>query len=299
MTAMTHVIAAERLTKTYRETIALDGLTLSIPKDTIVGLIGRNGAGKTTLLKTIAGFIRHSSGNLKVFGEKPFDNLNSLSKTLYMDDARYNDSARLGDIFELTRLYYKGFDVVTASKLMDYFSLSKKAKIKKLSKGTKTLFSLVMAICSRAPLTLFDEPTLGLDASHRKEFISLLLKDYSDYPRTVILSSHLIAELENVMEQIVLIDKGKLVFHKSIDEVQRYAVVLTGQKALLESALANHRVLNREYMGEHMSVGVINDFKEAELLEFKNKGISIHAMNVQDVCIGLTTTDGGVLDAIR
>lgn len=284
----------------FKETLALDRVTLDIPENCIVGLIGRNGAGKTTLLKTAAGFLRPTSGQIKVFGEAPFDRIDTLSDIFYMDDDRYADSFRVIDILELSRLYYKNFSQPMAQKLLDYFEISKKSKFKKLSKGTKTLLSVVMAICSRSPLTMLDEPTLGLDASHRKEFMSLVLKDYSDYPRTFLISSHLISELEGMMEQVVLIDRGQLVFQKTLEEVQNYAVYLSGSKKILEKLVINKTILTRTEMGEHLTLGIENTLSKIELNALAANGIDILPMNVQDVCVNLTQIqNGGVLDAIK
>lgn len=294
-----NAVMTENLIKCFKHNKALNGITVEIPMDCIVGLIGRNGAGKTTLMKTLAGHLRPDSGVVRVFNEKPFDNLSVLSDILFMDDARYPDSVNLAYLFNLSALYYPNFDHLKADKLLKYFDISQKSRIKKLSKGTKTLFSLVLAICSRAPLTLLDEPVLGLDAAHRKEFASLLLNDFANHPRTIIISSHLISELENLMEQVVLIDHGQLIFHKAVDEVQRFALYCTGHRKLLETLSTDWDIISRDMMGDRITLGVVNRFTDIELNTLKTTGVEISAMNVQDVCVNLTAThDGGVLSAI-
>lgn len=294
-----NAIETDNLVKCFKDKRALNSLMLEIPENCIVGLVGRNGAGKTTLMKTLAGHLRPDSGTVRVFGGKPFDNLKVLSDILFMDDERYPDSVNLALLFNLTSFYYPDFDIRRADRLLDYFDISQKMKIKKLSKGTKTLFSLVLAVCSRAPLTMLDEPSLGLDAAHRKEFATLLLNDYASHPRTIIISSHLITELENLMERVVLIDRGKLVFHKTVEEVQGFAVCLSGHKDLLEPRSARWEVLTREEMGNHLTLGVVNRFNERELSDLKAMNIAISPMSIQDVCINLTSShNGGVLNAI-
>lgn len=293
-------LTTHELSIRFRDTLALDRVSIDIKENTIVGLIGRNGAGKTTLMKTAAGYLKPSSGQIQVFGEPPFDHINALSQLLYMDDDRYTDSSTVQEILSLSGLYYKNFNSSMAEKLLEYFEVRRKAKFKKLSKGTKTLVSMVMAICSRSPLTMLDEPTLGLDASHRKEFTSLVLKDYEDFPRTFIISSHLITELEGMMEQIILIDKGRLIFQKDLDEVQNYALYLTGSKKVLEPLVAKKRILSRSEMGEHITLGIENTLTPSELDTLRAGAIDVSPMNVQDVCVNLTQLEsGGVLDAIK
>lgn len=287
------------LVKCFKDKKALDSITLEVPENCIIGLIGRNGAGKTTLMKTLAGHLRPDSGTVRVFGEKPFDNLKVLSDILFMDDARYPDNVNLAFLFNLTSFYYPDFDIRRADRLLNYFDISQKMNIKKLSKGIKTLFSLVLAVCSRAPLTMLDEPSLGLDAAHRKEFATLLLNEYASHPRTMIISSHLISEFENLMERVILIDRGKLVFHKTLEETQGYALYLSGHRGILEPRTARWEVLTLEEMGNHLTLGVVNNFTEKELFDLRSMDIAVSPMNVQDVCINLTSSpNGGVLNAI-
>jgi len=294
-----NVVILQDLVKRYRDKNALRGINLELQENCIVGLIGRNGAGMTMLLRTLAGYLRPTKGTVLVFGEKPFDNIRVLSDIMYMDDDRFRDSDTPKDLIDRAALSYSRFDKALAIKLLDYFSIPVKARMKKLSKGMRTLFSLVIALMSRCPLTMLDEPTIGLDASHRKEFASLLLRDFANHPRTIIISSHLISELESLMEQVVLIDNGRLVFHKTIENVQRYALYLAGHRKALEEVAGRHRVICRESMGERLVLGVVNDLTAEELRQLEAQGVEISAMSVQDVCVNLTVPNkGGVLDVI-
>ncbi|MDI9513759.1 MAG: ABC transporter ATP-binding protein [Clostridiaceae bacterium] len=294
-----NAVILQNLVKRFGKKNVLDNISLELPENCIVGLIGRNGAGKTTLLKTLAGYLRPTEGRVTVLGQEPFDNIRVLSDIVFMDDERYNDSAVLWDLVNQAALSYSRFDKVTALKLLDYFNIPVKAKIKKLSKGMKTLFSLVIALLSRSPLTMLDEPTIGLDAAHRKEFFSLLLRDYTNHPRTIIVSSHLISELEGLMEQVVLIDQGKLIFNRAIEDVQSYALYLSGHRRVLEELEGRHSIIYKESMGEMLVLGVVNNLSEEELQGLESSGVKISAMSVQDVCVNLTATNkGGVLDVI-
>ncbi|AUS98247.1 hypothetical protein CDQ84_09535 [Clostridium thermosuccinogenes] len=282
-------VECSALTKKFAKTTALDSLTFSLDENKIIGLIGRNGAGKTTFLKTCAGYIKPTSGEIKVFGEKVFDNMNAISKLIYIyDDIKYNDSLRLGDILKLGPLYYKDWNSDFAVKLLKRFGLKDHMKYCKLSRGMKTQFNIIVGLCSRAPLSLLDEPTLGLDAAVRKDFYNILLNDYMEHPRTIIISSHLLSELENLLEEIVLIDNGKLVLHKSVEELQEYGVYLNGRSDIIGPFIKDKQVLSLRKLGNSIIAGIKNDLSDADRSYLSANNVDISKINVEDVCIYLT-----------
>ncbi len=283
------VITCNNLVKQYKQKKAINNLSLSIDENKIIGLIGRNGAGKTTFLKTCAGYIRPTSGDIKLWGEEIFDNLNVISKMIFIDEEiQYDKGLRLKDILYLAKTYYQNWDDTFANKLLEYFELNEKQKYKKLSRGMKTQFNIIIGISSRMPLTLLDEPTLGLDAAVRKEFYNILLKDFINHPRTIIISSHLLSEIENLLEEIVLIKNGGLVFHEPIETIQNYGVILNGKKDVINKFIENKSVLSREELGNSIIVGIKNDLIDENFNYLKSKGVDISKMNSQDVCINLT-----------
>lgn len=283
------LIECVNLTKEYKDTLALNNFNCKIDENKIIGLIGRNGAGKTSLLKICAGYIRPTSGEINIFGEKVFDNLNVLGNMIFIDEEiQYDNNLRLIDIMTLGKAYYKNWDDNFAKKMLQFFGLNEKKKYKKLSRGMKTQFNIIMGISSRMPLTLFDEPTLGLDAAFRKEFYNILLKDYMNHPRTIIISSHLLNEIENLLEEIVLINEGELVLHESIETIQNYAVILNGKKDVIEEFIKNKEVLSSDQLGNNLIVGIKNDLSKEDIAYLKKKNVDVSKMNAQDVCINLT-----------
>lgn len=293
-----NVIECFNLTKTYKDVNALHNFSLSLEENKIIGLIGRNGAGKTTFLKTCTGNIIPTLGEIRIFNEKVFDNLNVLSNIIFVDEeVQYDTSMILKDILALARIYYKNWDNAMANRLIDFFCLNVKKKYKKLSRGMKTQFNIIMGICSRMPLTLFDEPTLGLDAAFRKSFYNILLKDYLNYPRTIIISSHLLSEIEAILEEIVLIKDGELIFIKPIEEVQNYGVYVTGKHETVKAFSKDKKILSRQLLGNSLSVGIENNMTDNEMEFLKNNNIEVSKMNAQDVCINLTANEkDGVFD---
>lgn len=284
------LIECHDLTKKYKDTIALNNFSCKIDENKIIGLIGRNGAGKTSFLKICAGYIKPTSGEINIFGQKVFDNINVLGNMIFIDEEiQYDTNLRLKDILELGKAYYKNWDEDFAKKLLAFFGLNEKKKYKKLSRGMKTQFNIIMGISSRMPLTIFDEPTLGLDAAFRKEFYNILLKDYMNHPRTIIISSHLLNEIENLLEEIILIDKGELVLHKPIEAIQNYAVILNGKKDIIEEFIKNKEILSNDQLGNNLIVGIKNDLSKDELTYLNENNIDVSKMSAQDVCINLTS----------
>lgn len=291
---MSDVLACNGLIKTYKNKAALNGLTLSIGENKMIGLIGRNGAGKTTFLKTCAGYILPTSGEIKVFGGKPFDNLEVLSNLIFIDEeVQYNSSMKLGEILSMGKMCHKNWDEAFAKKLIKYFDLNEKLKYRKLSRGLKTQFNIIMGLSSRCPLTLMDEPTLGLDVAVRKEFYSIILKDYMENPRTFILSSHLMSELENMLEEMILIHNGKIIFQKPIEELQCYSVLLNGSQEILKPFLDKKQVLNAETFGNSMIAGIVNELTGEETAYLEQNNVDISRAKIEDVYIWLTKKEKG------
>jgi ABC-2 type transport system ATP-binding protein len=297
---MSEAISCNALIKRYKGKTALDALTLSIEENKIVGLIGRNGAGKTTFLKTCAGFIKPTAGEIKVFGMRPFDRIETSSETLYIDETmQYDDSFRLEDILEICRICYKNWDAEFAKKLIKHFEINVKSKYTKLSLGIKTQFGMILGLASRSRLTLLDEPTLGLDAAARRDFNKILMDDYIRFPRTFIISSHLMTEMENLFEEMILIHEGKLVFQKPMDELQGYAVSISGRIEIMDRVLAGKKVINREEFGNSVIAGVINDLTNQETAYLEKNGADITRAKVEDILVWLTDNGkGGGMDEL-
>ncbi|MFD2761844.1 ATP-binding cassette domain-containing protein [Lentibacillus juripiscarius] len=294
-----NVIETTGLTKTYKGLNAVDELTLQIKPETITGVIGRNGAGKTTLLKMLVGFLKETSGEVKVFSERPFNSLNVSANSIVIDDQMvFPDSLTLEELLKEGERFYDGWDMTFARKLFEYFSFRPHQLLKQLSKGKKTTFNVLFGLASRCALTIFDEPTTGMDAAVRKDFYRVLLKDYLAHPRTIIISSHYLDEMEHILEDVLLIDEGQKVMHKPIDDLKEYAVSLTGPAAVMEQWLYDKTVLARKLSAPGTMQAVVkNDFP----MEHAEKmGIHVAPVAPADVCIYLTAkSEGGIDDVLE
>lgn len=294
------VIEAEGLTKDYRNVKALDKLTFSIEENSITGLIGRNGAGKTTLLKTIAGFIKVSEGRINVFGENPFNSLKVSANTFFADDNLvFPSSLNLKEISEQLSKFYANWDKNLSEGLFNYFGINLKQKHEKLSKGQKSTFNAILALASHSALTIFDEPTTGMDSAVRKDFYRALLKDYIAYPRTIIISSHLLSEIEDILENILLIKEGGKVLHMPVDELREMAVHVKGEANLINTFLKEKEIIHEETVnGKFRSAVVKNTLSETELQNAKISGLEIVPVNTDDLCVYLTARAKGGIDDV-
>lgn len=293
------VIKCRNLTKTYGKIKALDNLSFDIDENQITGLIGRNGAGKTTLLKIIAGYIKPSQGELQVFSQKPFDNLGVSSKTIFIDDSlTFPDSFRLVEILSEVGSFYPQWNSSLANALFDYFSFNPNQPHSNLSKGSKSTFNSLIGIASRCPLTIFDEPTTGMDSAVRKDFYKVLLKDYLEHPRTILLSSHLLSELEEILEDILLLNQGSKYLHLPVMELKELAVGIRGNaQALLPFVDSKELIYQEEFAKGNLYVVIKKELIQQELNQVRQHGLEVLPISTDNLCVYLTgKTRGGIDD---
>lgn len=293
------MIEFNHVTKTYGARRVLNDMNFSIEEGVLTGIIGRNGVGKTTLMKMIAGFLRESSGSVQVFGEKPFNNLKVSANMIFIDDAmNFPDAMTLQDILHECQRFYANWDAELADRLISYFGFHKDARHRFLSKGKKSTFNAVVGIAAHCPLTIFDEPTTGMDAAVRKDFYRALLKDYLTHPRTILLSSHHIEEIEDLLEDILLVHNGAVRFHGPITDLQEMFVSLQGTTELLALHVQKKNIISQQTLGPYPEWLVENTFTEDEISRIKADGIIISPVSANAAYIALTNKSKGAIDDV-
>jgi ABC-2 type transport system ATP-binding protein len=244
---VTAVARLEGVTMRFRDQLALHDVSAVLVQDTITGLLGRNGAGKTTLMQLLTGHRVPTSGRIEVFGGRPYENDAVLSQVAFIKEGqRYPDHFRVRDALTAAAMAFPNWDGDLASSLLRDFDLPEKRPVKKLSRGMNSAVGIVIGLASRAPLTLFDEPYLGLDAVARQLFYDRLLADYAEHPRTILLSTHLIEEIADLLEHVLLIERGRIVLDDAADALRASAVTVSGARERVEAFGARHEVLHRE-----------------------------------------------------
>jgi ABC-2 type transport system ATP-binding protein len=216
------VIAISDLTRRFGARAALDGVTLSIARGGVYGLVGANGAGKTTLIKHILGLLRAESGAVRVFGRDPAaDPVGVLSRIGYLSEE--NDLPgwmRVDELIRYTRAFYPAWDDAYAEELRQTFALDPAAKIKQMSKGQKARAGLLIALAYRPELLVLDEPSSGLDPIVRRDILGAVLRTIADEGRTVLFSSHLLDEVEQVADHVTMIRQGRIVVSAPLAEIK-------------------------------------------------------------------------------
>lgn len=296
------VIECTDLTKTYMRKTVLNKLSFSIDENKITGLIGRNGVGKTTLLKIIAGFTRETSGDIKVFSERPFNSLNVSANSIFVDDQMsFPPALQLEELLEMGSRFYPNWDNELAERLLAYFSFDPKHYHQRLSKGKKSTFNAIFGLASRAPLTIFDEPTTGMDAAVRKDFYRALLKDYLAYHRTIIISSHHLNEIEDLLEEVMIIKDGRNHLHIKMEELKEWAIGVKGQADIVLDWVNEKDILYKKNIGKNSLYTVVrNDYSEEELLKARGAGLEVFSVRPSDLCVYLTDeTKGGIDDVFN
>lgn len=295
-----NVIESKNLTKTYGNFKALRDLSFTIKENTITGLIGRNGAGKTTLLKLLTGFYHPTSGDVQVFSQDPFNNLKVSANLIFIDDQMvFPPGLNLGDLLKSAEHFYPNWDAELAKRLFDYFDLRPKMSHHHLSKGMKSTFNMIVGLTSRCAITIFDEPTTGMDASVRKDFYKALLKDYIEHPRTIIFSSHLLNEIDSFLEDILLIKNGEKVLHMPVIDLKEYAIGISGKAEAVASITEHMEILHQETFGNGSSYKVVHNIFTVETrLEAKRLGLEFLPVATDDLCVYLTSKNKGGIDDV-
>jgi ABC-2 type transport system ATP-binding protein len=282
---MTPTIAVTRLTRRYRGQIALDDVSLAIDGASITGLLGRNGAGKSTLMRILAAQEFASSGSVAVFGESPRENDEILRRmVLVREDQAYPD-IRVRQALRVASWLHPNWSGDLAAALLDEFELPANRPIKKLSRGMRSALGIVIGLAARAELTLFDEPYAGLDAVARRLFYDRMLADYVAHPRTVLLSTHLIDEVADLLERVVIIDHGRIVLDAAVDDVRGSATTVSGPVSAVEAFVSGRRTWDRRRIASQESVVLAGALEERDRIRARELHLSLEPLSLQQVVV--------------
>ena len=277
------------MTVDYRETRAVDAATVRFPANTITGLLGRNGSGKTTMLSAIASLLRPTSGQVLVDGRDPFEDEALMEQVCIIresGDVVADEKIKVTlDIVASARPHW---DQAYAEELLDAFEINPRKKPRKLSRGQRSAVGAVIGLASRAPVTMFDEVYLGMDAPSRRRFYDLLLADYVDQPRTIILSSHLISEVEQLFENVVMLDRGAELLAEDAETLRSRGATVTGPADRVDAATAGLRVLSEVSLGPTKQVTVVGDLDDGAFDRIRASGLDLGGVPIQDLFIAMT-----------
>jgi len=280
---MTPPIVATALGRRYRDQAALEDVSLTVEPGTVTGLLGRNGAGKTTLMRIITGLEFPTSGAIAVFGQAPAENDAVLRRMVFVREEQVYPDLRVGQAIRVASWFYPNWNEDLARQLLADFDLPPQRRIRKLSRGMRSAVGIVIGLAARAELTLFDEPYAGLDAVARQLFYDRLLADFAEHPRTVVLSTHLIDEVANLLEHVVMLDHGRVALDVPADDVRGTAMTVSGPAAAVDEFVAGQTVWHRQQLGGRAAVTVPLDF--AAQARARARHLSVEPLSLQQLLV--------------
>lgn len=284
-------IQIKNLTKYYGKNLAIDNISLEISENKIYGLLGRNGAGKTTLLNLITNKLFPTNGEILIDSENIFENERVLSQIYYMSEKNlYPETMKVKEIIKWTKDFYPNFDLDYAYKLSDKFNLNLKSKFKALSTGYASIFKIILTLSSRAPILLFDEPILGLDANHRDMFYKELINYYSETPTTVIISTHLIEEVSDIIEEVLIIKDGKLILSDTTENILFSGYTVSGKAEDVDAFIKDKKVIGEDNIGKFKSAYILGPIPSKEDSYLNPSNLEISKLDLQKMFIQLTNS---------
>ena len=287
-------IETRGLTIRYGDTVAVDSLDLTLAPGKIYGLLGRNGSGKTSLLAVLSAFRAATSGTVRVGGQDPFENAAIMSQIAFVrDKVDAQDSDRVSCILDLAATLRPNWDAAYAQRLVERFDLPLRKRLNGLSRGMKSALSVTIGLAARAPLTIFDEAYLGLDAPSRYAFYEEVLDDYLAHPRTIVLSTHLIEEVASLFEEVVILHKGRLIAHEESESLRGRGTAVTGPAAAVDAFVAGRTVLGSQQLGGTRSTTIFGALDEGARAAARTAGLELGPVGLQDLFVHLTGTAEG------
>lgn len=283
-----NAIQIKNITKSYNDIKALDNVSFSFEFGKIYGFLGRNGAGKSTLINIIANRVFADKGDILIDDITAKENIAVQEKIFCMSEADlYDKDLKIKEHFKWINRFYETFDMNKAIEISEKFNLNTNKKFKALSKGYQSIFKLTVALSLNVPYIIFDEPVLGLDANHRELFYNLLLKEYENDERTFIIATHLIEEVANIVEEVVLIDEGKVLLQANVGTLLETGYSASGVAQEVDNYCVDKNVIGYDELGG-LKIAYILGGKTIT----KNSNLQISTMNLQKLFVKLTEKGG-------
>jgi ABC-2 type transport system ATP-binding protein len=286
---MMWMIETRNLGKRFFTAQALEDVTLQVAQGKIVGLLGRNGAGKTTLLNILANRMQATAGQALLFGEPVWENAAVQSRLYFMADQKLIPSSmRLRDVIAWTSQFYSSFDREYAAQLAVKFGLDTAKNVRSLSTGQSSCFKLTLALSSGVDLLLLDEPVLGLDANHRTLFYRELIARMEAHPATCIVSTHLIDEVADVIEDAIILHHGRVLIQDSVENLRQGAYAVSGAAQAMERFLQGKPVLDTQALGGLRTAAVGAPADDASRRQAAELGLEISPVSLQSLFVSMT-----------
>ena len=282
-------LRAEGIIKTYGKKDVLHGVDLTLESGKIYGLIGRNGAGKTTLLSILTSQNPASKGSVTYNGEPVWENPKVLehlcfSRELNQMTGNSSNQMKVKEYLRIAATFFPHWDKEMAQYLIKEFGIDVKKRIGKLSKGMLSMVTIIVALASKAEFTFLDEPVAGLDVVAREKFYELLVEEFSQTGRTFVVSTHIIEEAADVLEEVIIVDQGKILLKENTQELLDRSFHISGHEDEVEKATAGLTLHHEERLGRSRGVTVLLEPGQKIPDQYD---VSIQKLSLQKVFVAL------------
>ena len=282
-------LICENIVKTYGGKDVLQSVSLELAENKIYGLIGRNGAGKTTLLSILTAQNPATKGTVTLDGMPVWENRRALEKLCFSRELNASVESGLASMkakeyLRIAATYCENWDHNMEKRLLDLFELNVKKKLGKLSKGMLSMITIVVALCSKAPYTLLDEPVAGLDVVAREQFYKLLLEEYAASGRTFVISTHIIEEAANVLEDVIILHKGQVLVEENTQSFTGRARYVSGKAEDVDAAVKGLEVHHTDTVGR--SKGATVFLKPGQNVD-ESCDVSVQPVSLQQAFVAL------------
>ena len=283
------LIEISNLTKRYGKNEVLHNVSLIIEENKIYGLLGRNGAGKTTLLNIINDRIFPSEGSITIDGENVIESDTATGKIYFMTEQDlYPQGLKVKELFKWTNEFYSNFDMDYALSLCNKFGLDTNKRFKALSTGYSSICKIIITLASGAEILIFDEPVLGLDANHRDLFYKELVANYIDEPKTIILSTHIIEEVSEILEKVIIIKDGKVLGDKEVDSLLNEAYIVSGASQDVDKYIKDKKCINIDNIAGFKAATIVGKLDKEDKSNIEILTLEVSKVELQKLFIYLT-----------
>ncbi|WP_018659856.1 ATP-binding cassette domain-containing protein [Allofustis seminis] len=274
------MIKLKDVTKKYGKKVVLDRVNLEFSNPYgIYGLLGRNGVGKTTMMTMIFNMITDYEGIIELNGQNVKNNDEALAQMVYVggeiNSMNFIFQGKINKLIQYYQLMYPTFDATFARKMLNDYKINENEAFKKLSTGNKTLVQNVMGLATRASISIFDEPTNGLDSVNRKKFFDFMMADYEKYPRMIVLSTHLIQEVENYLTDVIMLKDSTVLLDEMIEVIQEKAYRINNYYP------ENKNIIHQESLGNYNIYDIYDELSDDERQTINKAGGTIEHLDLQ------------------
>lgn len=276
------MLKLKNITKKYGKHVVLDGINIDFENpEGVYGVLGRNGVGKTTLMKIIFNMITNYDGEVEVNGQPAKNNDDVLQHIVYVGGEvnKYNGlfQGKIKDLLKAYSRMYDAFDREYAESMFESFDIKLKNKFMELSTGNKTLVQNTLGLATRAPITILDEPTNGLDSVNRQNFFRYLMEDYAEHPRLFMLSTHLIQEVENYLTDVVILKNAEVLIDDTLENIQLKAHTVKNAR------VENKQVIKETTLGSSIEQVIYDDLSDEDIAQIKANGGELEPLDLQSL----------------